>query len=273
MGSHHAPAIVLVALVLTTPALAAAQTPVRDWPCEGCWVQPVAPDGDGGRPAPPLLVLLHGDEGHPTKLFAAWRATAAKAQVVLFAPRCPEDGTGGRSWWRWNGDPEWLWRHTRSVAERHGTDPARSYLAGWSGGATYIGYRAAAWSGRFAAVSLAGGGAPTTGGHCPTCPYPVHHLMGDHNPLLSLAESATEHFRSCGQTVTWELLPHHSHSATWRSYATPAKLAEVLRWLQPHSTATCATSGPTPSGSGPSPSPPPTEPPVREAGQGAQPRS
>ena len=46
------------------------------------------------------------------------------------------------------------------VRHRHNTDPTRTYLAGWSGGATYIGYRAAAWSEHFAAVSLAGGGAP-----------------------------------------------------------------------------------------------------------------
>jgi len=265
-------ALAATALVLTSPSPAAAQAPTRDWPCEGCWVQPVATAAeDAGRPAPPLLVLLHGDEGHPTRLFGAWRRTAAEARVALFAPRCPEDGEGGRSWWRWNGDPEWLWGHTQAVAERHGTDPTRTYLAAWSGGATYLGYRAAAWSHRFAAVSLAGGGASPSSDRCPACRYPVHHLMGDRNPLLSLAESAADHFRACGQDVTWELLPRHTHRATWKTYATPTKLTAILSWLTKHSTKTCAAAHPTPSASATTtPSGPP--PPSSATGHGGPPR-
>ncbi len=263
MGKHLWVSLAIMAIVSTAPSLAKAQTPLRNWPCEGCWLQPAKQQTDAGSRLP-LLVILHGDEGHPNKLLAAWRRVASKAGVVLFAPRSPKDGQGGRSWWRWNGDPGWLWGHVQALQSRHRTDPERRYLAGWSGGATYISMNAAAWSGRFAAVSLAGGGAPANDGRCPSCPYPVHHLMGGNNPLRSLAESAANHFRSCGHQLTWELLANRTHRATFRHYTMPARLASILSWLMEHSGDQCPA--PAPSAATPS-----SQPSTRATGANAQP--
>jgi len=228
-------------LVAAVPSAVSAQPAPADAPCTGCVV--VMPPGAAAGPLP-LLVVLHGDEGSPGRLVSAWKRSASEAGVVLFAPRCPtEEGCSG-SWWRWGGDPAWLERRVSAIEAKHPIDPARRFLAGWSGGATYLGLFAPRWFPRFAAVSLAGGGAPpsdrttcapplraaTAAGAC----APVHYLMGDKNPLFSLAESTRDYLRACRHAVTWELLPGKDHGGEWRAYAAPEQTTAILGWLLSH---------------------------------------
>lgn len=247
----------LAALAALAPRAASAAPPatraevVRGFPCAGCLIQlppRVTPDRSGGSretvsPTPPaegeapttappaVLVVLHGDEGAPGRVFGLWQGAAAKAGVLLFAPRCPRDLGCAGSWWRWNGDATWLIAQVDAVVQRHAADPARVYLSGWSGGATYISYQRADFGGRFAAINLSGGGSPPGGGACAPCPAPVHYLMGHRNPLFANAEGARDFLERCGHPVTWDLLPGADHTRELRAYSSPERTAAILAWL------------------------------------------
>ena len=219
-----------LALVTTLLVVATAHGDPSD-PCPGCVVV-----GELSGERRPLLVVLHGDEGSPTRVLGAWKLAAEKAHVTLFAPRCPKSEGCAGSWWRWNGDPAWLLAQVESVSKRFPTDPNRRYLAGWSGGTTYASFYIPRWFPTFAAVSLAGGGAPP---HQPDCLVdaggacgPVHYLAGDRNPLFSLAEGAHAYLERCGHAVTWELHAGADHAAEWRAYE--RETGAILGWLLDH---------------------------------------
>jgi hypothetical protein len=183
---------------------------------------------------------------------------AQPQNVVVFAPHCPKSEGCKGSWWRWNGEPEWLLTRVEEISKEHAVDPARRYLIGWSGGATYIGMRSAAWFDTFAAVGLAGGG---MAGH--TCYAgagadcgPIYYLMGDRNPYFELAVQARDHFRSCGHEVTWALQRGAGHAAEWRRFA--AKRDAMLAWFLDHPYGCAQATPPAPSmepapATGPSP--------------------
>lgn len=220
---------VLIALGALSGAAAEARAEATS--CAGCVL--LAPEGSA--PAP-LLVLLHGDEGSPTKIVGAWKKAAADAHVVLFAPRCPvSEGCRG-SYWQWNGDPSWLLHQVELVEAAHAIDPRRRYLAGWSGGTTYATFHFRSWFPTFAAVSLAGGGAPPASSECfaragGAC-APVHYLQGDKNPLFSLAQGARTYIEGCGHEVAWELHAGADHAGEWRAYE--RETGAILAWLLAH---------------------------------------
>lgn len=221
-----AAAAFFVATTFCTAVPARADPVIRDWPCAGCMVLPAAPDR-ASEPAP-LVVLLHGDEGSPARMFAAWRATAAARKVVLFAPRCPRDRGCAGSFWRWDGDPSWLFEQLDAVGAKHPIDVERSYLAGWSGGATWATFRARRWGERFAAVALAGGGVVGSETECAPCPYTVEYLTGTNNPLHHLAVAARDALLRCGHDVRWTELAGADHGGEWRAYATEQQLGGLL---------------------------------------------
>jgi predicted esterase len=197
------------------------------FPCEGCVVI-----GDPGGEPRPLLVVLHGDEGGPSRLVGTWRPTVQKAKVTLFAPKCPaKEGCVG-SWWQWDGSPSFILDQVAKVEAKYRVDPTKRYLGGWSGGSTYITFHLDAWFPTFAAVSIAGGGAPgrpgcfaKAGGAC----APIHYMMGDRNPLFDLAVHARDVARACGHDVTWQLVSGADHEAEWRAYV--SHTSELLEWL------------------------------------------
>src|SRR5262249_8198989 len=122
-------------VVAAAPSTVLAQPSAEDPPCAGCVV--LMPAGAPTAPMP-LLVVLHGDDGSPARLVSTWKRAASDAGVVLFAPRCPKDEGCSGSWWRWRGDPAWLERHVSAIEAKYPIDPERRFLAGWSGGATYL---------------------------------------------------------------------------------------------------------------------------------------
>lgn len=203
----------------------------RDFPCEGCVVV-----GERGVAAKPLLVVLHGDEGGPSRVAALWTAVAKKRGVVALFPNCPrKEGCTTGSFWRWNGEPSWLLAEVAQLEAAYGIDPKRRYLAGWSGGTTYLTFRFASWFPTFAAVSLTGGGArggsPCFSGAGGTC-GPFLYRMGERNPLFDLADNARKEIESCGHAVEWKVLPGLDHEGEWSAYARDAE--SVLDWLLTH---------------------------------------
>src|SRR5689334_23255801 len=110
-------------------------------PCKGCLLD--VPKSDTPLP---MLVVMHGDREAAPAAHARWRAAAKQRKWVLLSLDCPVDEgctkAKEHSWWQWGGEPQWIVERVADVRERVAIDPARIYLAGWSGGATYLGMRA-----------------------------------------------------------------------------------------------------------------------------------
>jgi len=160
-------------------------------------------------PAPrPLVVVLHGDREHARDAAARWRSAVNAHGWALLALDVPE----GDSWWKWNGDPQWVIDQVAAVKQP--IDREHVYLVGWSGGATYIGMHAQAWQGTFAAVVLHGGGMAPDNTACTT--LPAYFLVGDRNPLHRLAKDLRAYFEGCHAEVTWDLVKgaDHEHEKT-----------------------------------------------------------
>lgn len=194
-------------------------------PCARCTLEaPAKPDG-----AVPLLVALHGDRDHAANTAKRWSAAAKARGFALLSLECPKaEGCSG-SWWKWNGDPAWVIAQVSAVQQQLAIDPARIYLAGWSGGATYIGMRAPAWSETFAGVVIHGGGqAPDAA--CTPRTLPAYFLVGDANPLHALAKDLRAWFTGCTKDIAWDLVKRGDHDKEERAL-TKAKAIEILDWL------------------------------------------
>jgi hypothetical protein len=214
--------------------------------------------GEPGKAPAPLVVVLHGDEGGPSRIVGAWATAARKAGAIVFGPKCPKDEGCAGSYWRWNGDPRWLFAEIDALAAKYAVDPRRRYIAGWSGGSTYLTYRTSEWFPEFAAASVAGGGAPEAGTACfrkagGSC-APVHYLMGSGNPLFGLAVEARDRIRACGHDLEWNELPGADHQAEWSVYS--RRTGEILQWLLGHENGCIPTASD--AGAGPSVRAPPT---------------
>lgn len=192
-------------------------------PCTRCVLD--LPDQRDGDEKPPMLVVLHGDREHAKDAAARWRAAAKASGWVLLALEVPE----GRSWWQWGGDPGWVIARVDKVATEAGVDRARVFLAGWSGGATYIGDHAQAWEPHFAGLVIHGGGRAPDDRACVTH-LPAFFLVGNANKLHRLAIDLREYLEGCKQTVVWDLVEHGAHDAE-RQALTRRKATAILAWL------------------------------------------
>ncbi len=197
-------------------------------PCAGCTLDTY---GDPAAPRP-LLVVLHGDREQVSTTAARWRAAARQRGWVLLGLQCPAALQCKGSWWQWNGDPRWVRDRVADVAAQVSIDRDRTYVAGWSGGATYLGLRAPEWHDTFAAVVIHGGGmAPRE--ETPACPartLPAYFLVGDGNPLHDLARDLRDYFTACKQGVRWDLLPGADHAKEALALDGKRALA-ILDWL------------------------------------------
>ena len=164
---------ILTCLLVLTSAAHADTTPL----CKHCTLDvPAKHEGDL-----PLLVVLHGDRERASAAAARWRAAAKQRGWAVLALQCPADQGCKDSWWQWNGEPSWVLEQVTAVARTTPIDPSRIYLAGWSGGATYIGMHAPVWTAMFAALVIHGGGHEPNA-DCPTTSLPAYFLVGDRNP-------------------------------------------------------------------------------------------
>ena len=190
-------------------------------PCDRCVLEaPAKTDHEV-----PMLVVLHGDHEHATDAAARWRAAAKASGWVLLALEVPK----GDSWWQWNGDAEWVIARADKVIADANVDRNRVYLAGWSGGATYIGDHVQAWEPVFAGLVIHGGGRAPADGAC-VKRLPAFFLVGDRNPLHRLAVALRKYLEGCQQEIVWDLVEHGAHEAE-RQALTKKKAMAILAWL------------------------------------------
>lgn len=199
-------------------------------PCKGCLLD--VPKSD--EPLP-MLVVLHGDREAAPVAHMRWRAAAGQRKWVLLSLDCPvaEGCTKAKqhSWWQWGGEPQWILDRVADVRARVSIDPARIYLAGWSGGATYLGMRAIAWPDTFAAIVIHGGGQPPWDeAACPANPLPAYFFVGNKNPLHHLAQGLRAYLERCKQEVKWDVIDGAAHAGERRAL-TKRKAIAILDWL------------------------------------------
>lgn len=211
----------LVACMMARAAIAAAEPA----PCARCTLDlPAKHDA-----ALPLLVVLHGDRERASTAAARWRAAARERGWAVLALQCPVDLGCKGSWWQWDGEPSWIADQVAAVARTTPIDPARIFAAGWSGGATYLGMHAPAWTATFAALVIHGGG-HTPDAECPTTPLPAYFLVGDRNPLHRLVQDLRGWFDGCQQDIVWDLVRGGDHDREDRALDRK-KATAILDWL------------------------------------------
>lgn len=233
-------ASVLASVLASAAGAAADPAPAKPAPpkppCTGCTLD-VYGDASSGAPLP-LLVVLHGDREQASTAAARWRAAARQRRWALLSLQCPAAEQCKGSWWQWNGEPRWVREQIAQVASQVPIDRDRTYAAGWSGGATYLGLRAPVWHEIFAAIVIHGGGqAPRE--EAPVCParaLPAYFLVGDGNPLHSLTRDLRDYFVRCKQDVQWHLIPGADHPKEDRALDGKRALA-ILDWLAARSRA------------------------------------
>lgn len=227
-------------LVATCVTISVAAAPERriGFPCKGCLFVP-PPEG---ATKSPLLVVLHGDApGGKTPLVTRdsepFVAAASERGIAVLAPMCPkEEGCLVGSFWQWSkGDPPaWIEAQIDAVQQDSSIDPDRIWIAGWSGGASFLGYHYGRLGARYAAVIFVGGGMPPATSTCSSCSPPAYFLVGDKNPLHHLARGLRDDVQACTKDVTWDILPGKDHAGEWRALNAKGKVSTLLDWLAKH---------------------------------------
>ena len=103
------------------------------------------------------------------------------------------------------------------------------YLAGWSGGATYIGMRTQAFEKTFAGLVIHGGGHRPSSDACGSPKTPVAFLYGTGNPLHDISVRLHDHYEACGADLRTTLLPKADHDAELRALDTNGEA--ITDWL------------------------------------------
>jgi predicted esterase len=210
---------------------------LSNWPCTSCYFR-LPPTADAAQPTP-LLVVLHGDLGDVERMVHMWKRAADEQGVALLALRCPRDRGCSNSWWRWylssQHDEAWLSEQIQAVQARTPIDRARIYAAGYSGGASYLGFYVPTHPRQFAAASHIAGGANFVRS-CPLCKTPVHFLIGGQDPMLGMyTDPLRRWYEACqGHELVWEMLPGVTHDAIV-PIVQASRGKQLLRWLLLHS--------------------------------------
>ncbi len=195
-------------------------------PCDRCVLEIPAKHDD----PVPIVVVLHGDRESATSAAAPWHAAVASRGWVLLSLQCPTDQGCKDSWWKWDGEPSWVRDQLAKVEKQVAIDPARRYLVGWSGGASWMGWRAQDWIGTFAAIVIHGGGIAPRAEACPSDALPAYFLVGDRNPLHGHARELREWFDGCHQAIVWDLVKGGDHDKEERALD-KKKATAILEWL------------------------------------------
>jgi poly(3-hydroxybutyrate) depolymerase len=215
----------VLVLLIVSSAVRADDTQSKP-PCSGCTLDVASVKAD----PTPLVVVLHGDTDTGRERATKWRDAVLARGWALLSLNCPEElGCDGR-WYQWKHDPSWVRDQVREVMSRHRIDASRIYLAGWSGGATFIGKHLHQWPRMFAAVVIHGGGVAPSSDECPDRSFPAYFLVGDKNPAHGGSKRLRAYFESCDQEVRWDLLPGARHPKE-DAALTREKADQILGWL------------------------------------------
>jgi polyhydroxybutyrate depolymerase len=214
-------------VILVALAQVASAAPVA--PCARCTLDaPAKRDG-----MLPLVVVLHGDRESASHAASRWRAAVIARGWALLALQCPTDRGCKDSFWQWDGEPSWVLDQIARAGKTIAIDPARIYLVGWSGGATYMGRHAQAWQDAIAALVIHGGGHEPYDEACPSRALPAYFLVGDKNPLHALMKDLRAYYDRCKQEAVWDLVRGADHDGEDRALDTK-KTRAILDWLAKH---------------------------------------
>ncbi len=196
-------------------------------PCPGCTLDVPKAIPDGGAP---LLVVLHGDREKASAAAARWRAATRARGWVLLSLQCPVADGCKDSWWQWRGDLGFVAKMIDAVADNTKIDRTRIGLAGWSGGATFIGMHARAWKDTYAGFVIHGGGMDSDEDGCTPYAQRAYFLVGTKNPLHRLAVDLRARFDRCKQEVVWDVITGGDHWAEEKAL-TVKKATAILDWI------------------------------------------
>jgi poly(3-hydroxybutyrate) depolymerase len=210
--------------VLALLLLSSRRAQAEETLCAGCRLS--LPEGTDKVP---LVVALHGDYQPVTTMHEAWRRLAVPRGVAVLSIACPTSLGCKGSFWRWDGAPSFILGEVAKVSARRAIDPERLYLVGWSGGGSYIGWRAQELEQSFAAIVIHGGGMPPSSATCSGQKTPVYFLVGDKNPFHALAKNLRDYWKGCESPVTWDLLKGAEHPEEWNALTGHGR--KIMDWL------------------------------------------
>jgi len=164
-----------------------------------------APPNDPNLPVP-LVMGLHGDEGHPDQaLTYIWGGVWNNHQdFVLVLPICPG---ANHSWYQDNpaSHAAFLSDVLQDVASKHNVDIDRSYAVGYSGGSCFLSGYAMQFQDVFAGIQWSCGGCNLsyTAPPKPECAVDARFHISDDDFLLSGAQGTAQGLQNQGHDVTW----------------------------------------------------------------------
>jgi MYXO-CTERM domain-containing protein len=199
-----------------------------DFPCDGCLL--VTPAGYDPSEPTPLLVTFHGDEGEPDYIHGSFEEPAPRAGFLLVSLRCPRDLGCDGSWWQWEAydsghDFAWVGEQVDAVEAEYNVERNKIYLAGFSGGSSYLSEYLPRFSERYAGGIYLGGGYEPYDVDCPPCDVPVVFIIGEYDFLLDGARELEGYYERCGHDVDFQLEPGTDHQIV------DARLPPVLSTL------------------------------------------
>lgn len=125
--------------------------------------------------------------------------------------------------------PEWLDAQIASVASAARID--RIYVAGFSGGASYLARWAPVHAGAISRVAFVSGGYPASD-RCPTHPLSTLFLIGSNDPMIDLyVRPLAAWLGTCAKVeITWRVVPRLGHAAMHAALQS-GRAAEIVSWL------------------------------------------
>jgi poly(3-hydroxybutyrate) depolymerase len=216
-------------------------------PCTDCRVH-VPASYASSRPAG-LVVVLHGDEGRDIGTLAAtanaidlFRDAADARGFIVLALACPASLGCNGAWSDWlaassyrvpDGALAWLDAQADAIEKSYAVLTSREVLAGFSGGAYWLGYAAQARANRFAGVAFVAGGMPAYAAYngCPPCKIPGYFLGGNGDPRTAgqMSDTASA-FQKCGEETKLDLVTG-DHQQAIASLTTQKRAGAILDWF------------------------------------------
>jgi predicted esterase len=179
---------------------------------------------------PGAIIALHGSGGTGAQMVNACKRTCTDLGLICIAPDAVrQQGTGFS--WTYRDEAAWLVEHmVREAIEKHGADPERIYLVGFSQGANIALVMARSHAGLFAGVVPVCGHyepgivAKSGAGKAPPAP-PMYLVTGAGDAWKQTYEQAERDFEDAGGAAEVRIVPGMGHSMV-----SPAELRRALEW-------------------------------------------